>query len=366
MKKNAKICCVIPSLQPGGMERVMSVLINGFIQQYDADVHVVLYGASRGVFYELDKRAHIYTPQWDFDLSHRTRDTLKTILFLRKTIKHLKADAILSFGSRWNSLVLLSCLGLRLPIFISDRGTPIRSDKGFHAKMKHLLYPFAKGIIVQTQTAKDIYQQKYRQNNYCVIGNPIRSINIPDNNVRDNTIVSVARLVDTKNFDRLIKVFETIGDKDWTLKIVGGNADGQHIMEELQDQREKSPMKNNIILAGTQKDVDSYLLKANVFAFTSSEEGFPNAIGEAMSAGLPVVSYNCMTGPSEMIEDGKNGYLVDVFDDATFIQRLQQLMNDNNLRSKMGEYAKESIRRFSIERIVDLFYDFITNNSKKQ
>lgn len=365
MSHNNKICCVIPSLQPGGMERVMSVLINGFIQQYDADVHIVLYGASRGVFYELDKRAHIYTPQWDFDLSHRTRDTLKTILFLRKTIKHLKADAILSFGSRWNSLVLLSCLGLRLPIFISDRGTPIRSDKGFHAKMKHLLYPFAKGIIVQTQTAKDIYQQKYRQKNYCVIGNPIRSITVPENNVRDNTVVSVARLVDTKNFDRLINVFEAIGNNDWILKIVGGNADGQHVMEELQAQREKSPMKDNILLAGTQKDVDSYLLKAKVFAFTSSEEGFPNAIGEAMSAGLPVVSYNCMTGPSEMIEDGENGYLVDVFDDATFTKKLQQLMSDDNLRSVMGQYAQKSIKRFSEERIVGQFYEFITN-SKKQ
>lgn len=361
-----KICCVIPSLQSGGMERVMSVLINGFIRQYGAETHVVLYGSNRGVFYDLADSAIIHTPEWQFDKNHRMRDTIRTMLFLRKTLKKLHPDAILSFGAFWNSLVLLSCYGKHFPIYISDRGTPMYPTSGFNYRLKQFLYPTAKGIIVQTNTAKLLCSQRYRQDNFKVIGNPIREI--PSNGAleRENIIVSVARLVNTKNFDRLISIFEQINKKDWNLIIVGGNADGQHIMEELQAQREKSPMKNNIILAGTQKDVDSYLLKAKVFAFTSSEEGFPNAIGEAMSAGLPVVSYNCMTGPSEMIENGKNGYLVDVFDDSTFIQRLQQLMNDNNLRLKMGEYAKESIRRFSIERIVDRFYDFITNNSKKQ
>lgn len=361
-----KICCVIPSLQSGGMERVMSVLINGFIHQYGAETHVVLYGSNRGVFYDLDDSAIIHTPEWQFDKKHRIRDTIRTMLFLRKTLKKLRSDAILSFGAFWNSLVLLSCYGKHFPIYISDRGTPMYSTSGFNYRLKQFLYPTAKGIIVQTNTAKQLCTQRYRQNNFKVIGNPIREIVSSEAVERKNIIVSVARLVNTKNFDRLISIFEQINNKDWKLIIVGGNADGQHVLEELQAQRDKSPMKENIILAGTQKDVESYLLKAKIFAFTSSEEGFPNAIGEAMSAGLPVVSYNCITGPSEMIEDGKNGYLTDVFDDATFKNRLETLMNDEELRAEMGRNAKESIRLFSEEKIIEKFYQFITEKAEHE
>lgn len=355
-----RLCCVIPSLQPGGMERVMSVLINGFVRYHKAEVHVILYGAKRGVFYEVDKNAILHIPPFEFDKSHRTRSTLKTMLFLRKTIRKIQPDAVLSFGSMWNSMVLMSCLGMNVPIYISDRGTPLNYTTGMHARLKNVLYPTAAGMIVQTKYAEEVGRKRFRQKNYCVIGNPIKNIDIVGFEQRENIVVSVARLVDTKNFDRLISIFERIGNPDWKLIIVGGDADGQHIMEELQKQRELCTLKDNIILAGTQKYVTSYLLKAKIFAFTSSEEGFPNAIGEAMSAGLPVVSYDCITGPSEMIEDGQNGYLTEVFDDETFQKRLETLMNDEELRLIMGRQAKESIKRFNEESIVEKFYKFIT------
>lgn len=359
-----RICCVIPSLQPGGMERVMSVLANGFTFYSNSEVHLILYGSKRSVFYHIEPSIHVHTPVFEFNKQRRTWNTWKTICFLRKTIREINPSTVLSFGSMWNSLVLLSCVGIKNPVFISDRGTPLRYTTGIHAKLKNILYPTAAGIIVQTKYAENVYRKRFRQKNYCVIGNPIRETIIPEQNQRENIIVSVGRLIGTKNFDRLIKIFEEIGNKDWKLVIIGGDADGQHRLEELQTQRDNSPMKDNIVLAGTQKNVESYLLKAKIFAFTSSEEGFPNAIGEAMSAGLPVVSYDCITGPSEMIEDGKNGYLTEVFDDATFKNRLETLMNDEELRAEMGRNAKESIKQFSEEKIIEKFYQFITEKSK--
>lgn len=356
-----KICCVIPSLQPGGMERVMSVLANGFTNYPDSEIHLILYGSDRSVFYQIEPTIHIHVPNFEFNKQRRTWDTLKTIRFLRKTIREIKPFTVLSFGSKWNSLVLISCLGNGHSVFISDRGTPLRYTKGIHAKLKDFLYPTAAGIIVQTKYAEAVYKKRFRQKNLCVIGNPIRETIIPEQNHRENIIVSVGRLIVTKHYDRLIKIFEEIGNKNWKLIIVGGDADGQHNFEGLQEQCKNSSMRDNIVLAGTQKDVVSYLLKAKIFAFTSSEEGFPNAIGEAMSAGLPVVSYDCITGPSEMIEDGKNGYLTEVLDDVTFKNRLETLMNDEELCAEMGRNAKESIKQFSEERIVGQFYEFITN-----
>lgn len=355
-----KICCVIPSLQPGGMERVMSVLINGFVTYHKAEVHLILYGSERTVFYDINSAVITHVPSFEFNKQRRTLSTIKTMRFLRKTIRVINPDAVLSFGALWNSLVLLSCLGVRIPIYISDRGTPHNHSTGLHARLKSFLYPKAAGIIVQTKYAEEVGRGMYRQKNFSVIGNPIRLVDDTCEQHNDNTIVSVGRLIKTKHYDRLINIFERIGNKDWKLIIIGGDADGQHRLEELQKQRDSCALKDNILLAGTQKDVVSYLLKAKIFAFTSSEEGFPNAIGEAMSTGLPVVSYDCITGPSEMIEDGQNGYLTEVFDDETFKKRLETLMYDEELRAKMGKQAKESIKRFSEESVVYRFYKFIT------
>lgn len=355
-----KICCVIPSLQPGGMERVMSVLINGFVKYHKAEVHLILYGSERTVFYDINSAVITHVPPFEFKKQRRTWSTIKTMRFLRKTVSAIKPDAVLSFGALWNSLVLLSCLGVRIPIYISDRGTPHNHSTGLHARLKSFLYPKAAGIIVQTKYAEEVGRRMYRQKNFSIIGNPIRVIDDNQEQPRENIIVSVGRLIKTKHYDRLINIFEKINNNSWKLIIVGGDADGQHRLDELQKQRDECSLKDNIILAGTQKDVTSYLLKSKIFVFTSSEEGFPNAIGEALSAGLPVVSYDCITGPSEMIEDGQNGYLTEVFDDDTFQKRLETLMNDEELRSKMGQQAKESIKRFSEESIVEKFYKFIT------
>ena len=355
-----KICCCIHSLSPGGMERVMSELVNGFMRNHGAEVHIILYGIERTVFYDIDERAVIHRPPFVFTNKHRTWCTLKTIQYLRKEIKRIAPDTVLSFGNYWNSLVLLATRGLKYPVYVSDRSSPAKDMGRFQNKLRDLLYPKATGIIAQTSKAKEYYDKLFTQNNYAIIGNPIRNIVIPDNNQREKIIVSVGRLIKTKHYDRMIKLFAELNRPDWNLVIVGGDAQNQNNMAKLQAQLAEMGNPENIELAGTQKDVERYLLRSSIFAFTSSSEGFPNVVGEAMSAGLPVVSYDCVAGPSDMIVDGENGYLVPVFDDELFKQRLQELMDDETKREAMGKKAKELIRQFEVEKIVDNFYRFIT------
>ena len=356
-----KICCCIHSLGTGGMERVMSELINGFIRKYNSEVHVILYGLERDVFYEVDDRVIIHRPKFVFSNEHRTWSTIQTMVYLHKEIRHINPDSVLSFGNYWNNFVLLATRGLKYPVFVSDRSSPVKNMGAFQNKLRNILYPKASGVIAQTSKAKEHYDKLFRQKKYAVIGNPIRDIMIPDDNQRENIVVSVGRLIKTKHYDRLIKLFAELNRADWKLIIVGGDAQGQNNMAKLQALLSEIGNPANIILAGTQKDVESYLLKSKIFAFTSSSEGFPNVVGEAMSAGLPVISYDCVAGPSDMIDDGENGYLVPVFDDELFKKRLMQLMDNEEKREKMGRLAKKSIRRFEVEKIVDDFYSFITN-----
>ena len=108
--------------------------------------------------------------------------------------------------------------------------------------------------------------------------------------------------------------------------------------------------------------MDTYYQRAKIFAFTSGSEGFPNVIGEAMSAGIPVVAYDCVAGPAEMIEDGKNGYLVPLFDKQLFAEKLGFLIQNEGKRAAMGIQSRIKIGQFFRKEIAEKFYQYITSN----
>lgn len=355
-----KICLAIPSLQAGGMERVMSEIAWDFSKRDNIELHLIMFGKDRKIFYDIPDNIIIHKPNFEFNDNKRTLSTIRTIFFIRKEIKKINPDRILSFGEIWNSFVLLSLFGTKYKVYISDRCRPNKSFGKFHDFLRKKLYSKAEGVIAQTNKAKEIYSQQFHNENIVVIGNPIREINNHRNIERENIVVSVGRLIDTKNFDQLIDIFKNIDNKDWRLIIVGGDALKQNNSLKLQRQIEELNLNDRVILVGAQKDVESYLLKSKIFAFTSSSEGFPNVVGEAMSAGLPVVSYDCIAGPSDMINNGENGYLIPLFDQDMFKEKLNYLMNHVEIISQMSENAKLSIKKFSTENICEKYFNFIT------
>jgi GalNAc-alpha-(1->4)-GalNAc-alpha-(1->3)-diNAcBac-PP-undecaprenol alpha-1,4-N-acetyl-D-galactosaminyltransferase len=360
MNKTIKICLTIPSLQAGGMERVMSEIAWDFAKRKNVELHLIMFGKNREIFYDIPDNIVIHKPVFKFDDKYRTLSTIRTIFFIRKEIKKIDPDKILSFGEIWNSFVQLSLLGTKYDTFVSDRCRPDKSFGKLHDYLRKKLYSKAKGVIAQTAKAKEIYSKQFHNDNVIVIGNPIRDIK-PQNIERENIIVSVGRLIDTKNFDQLINIFSKIENKNWKLIIIGGNALKQNNSVKLQQQINDLNLNEKIFLAGTQKDVESYLLKSKIFAFTSSSEGFPNVIGEAMSAGLPVVAYDCIAGPSDMIKDENNGYLIPLFDQELFVNKLNYLINNEEIITEMGNNARDFIiKNFSTKTICEQYFNFIT------
>jgi len=354
-----QVCLVIPSLQAGGMERVMSELGRHFALKEDIQIHLVLYGITREVFYQIPESLIIHTPSFKFNSRMRLFHTLRTLFYLRDTIKKIVPKSILSFGEYWNSFVLIALIGLKYPIYVSDRCQPDKSLGKLHNQLRRIMYQKAAGIIAQTEKAKEIYHSQFKHKNIGVIGNPIRSITPRKEIVKENIVLMVGRLIRSKHQDKLIELFIRISKPDWKLIIVGYDHLKQNNEERLKKIIADNNAEDSVILVGKQADVESYYLKSRIFAFTSSSEGFPNVIGEAMSVGLPVVAFDCVAGPSEMIKDNHNGYLVPLFDYVQFQIKLKLLMDNEDLRIKFGGNAIEDIKQYSISHIGEQYLNFI-------
>lgn len=354
-----RIIIAIHALKVGGMERVASELANSFAAKTDLELHIILYGIERDIFYDLNKKVIVHKPGFAFNNKHRTISTLKTLFFLRRKIAELAPDTVLSFGEYWNNFVLVATIGLRTPVFIADRSTPMKDLGRFQNWLRKNLYNTSRGLIVQTEKAQTIYRKEFNKLNISVIGNPLSNFHLNQTDQRENSILAVGRLIASKHIDRLINIFGKLDAPDWKLVIVGDNAKRQNTREELERLVIRLKLSDRVVFTGNQKDVSSYYLKSKIFAFTSSSEGFPNVLIEAMNAGLPVVAYDCMAGPSEIISDGEDGFLIPLFDDELFEKKLEFLIKNEKVRTEMGSMASLNSKRYDIESISGQFLKVI-------
>lgn len=363
MSSRQKICFVIHSLGIGGMERVMALLIQEISQRPNVEIHLMLIGRNREIKQNIPSTVIIHKPSWKFRQKLRFLYTIKTLIFIRSTIKHIRPFTVLSMGEMWNNLVLLALLRTNYPVFISDRSKPDKNLGKLQNWLRDYLYPKAVGFVAQTEKSAEVAVIKKWNSNIKIIGNPVPTIDlgIP----KGHQVVTVGRLIRTKNVDRLIEIFAQVSHettaKGWKLCIIGGNAAGGKILEQLHEQREKLNLSNIVLLEGEKNNVNDYLKNSEIFAFTSTSEGFPNALAEAMSAGLAVIAYDCIAGPSDLIDDGVNGFLIPVGNETLFAEKLSELINNEELRKRFGCAAKLKMSCFHQTKIAENFYKFILN-----
>ena len=345
--KETIVCLVLPNNTCGGMERVMIEIANYLSLIDNIQVHLVLYENDN--FYFIDKKVIIHLPS-----KKKTKRKIlllfKYFWYLRNTFKKVKPYSILSFGETYNSFCILSNWGLGNRIFVSDRSRPDKDWGRFHNLLRKFTYKMATGIIAQTNYAATFICNEIKKTNIFVIGNPIRTIKTENIN-REHVILYVGRLIKSKRVDLLLRYFSKCQYGDWKLLIVG---DGDEV-EVLKEIAETLGISKAVSFEGKQSNVDYYYNRSSIFAFTSISEGFPNVLGEALSAGIPCVSFDCIAGPSDLIKDGENGFLIPVEDENTFVEKLNLLISDKKLRDKMSVKAKEISVANSNSTICQLF-----------
>jgi glycosyltransferase involved in cell wall biosynthesis len=189
------------------------------------------------------------------------------------------------------------------------------------------------------------------------IPNTVHAMGGPDPDLATKTLIAAGRLTSQKGFDFLIPAFAKVADQhpDWTLKICGKGKDRDALKQMIAE----LGLKGRVKLAGPAQDMGAAFAEASIFVLSSRYEGFPLILIEAMSKGLAVVSFDCPTGPSDIIDDHRNGILVPHKDIDALAEGMRQLMADEQLRRSVAAAATETAREYEIESIgprwVELF-----------
>ncbi len=290
-------------------------------------------------------------------------NNLKRIYQIRKAILAIKPDYIISFVFTTNILILLATRFLSCPLIISERNHP---DYGRKTRLawywlRRILYPLADHMVVQTREIKEWFNRY--NNSIHIIANPVKviqestvdgsEISLPSG----KRIVAMGQLVEQKGFDLLLQVFARIhkSHQDWKLIILGT---GQ-LLDELKQISIRLGIDKSVYFPGSVKNPFSIFSRCDLFVLSSRYEGFPNALLEAMACGLPVISYDCHSGPGEMIKDNVNGLLVPPYDLDDLEEAIKRLINDDKLRASLGREAMKVQNRFSLEKVMDQWNDLL-------
>ena len=350
----SRICLVCVSLRAGGTERVVSRVANHLARAHQ--VTVVTLSATQP-FYPLERSVQLVKPAFGSRSGEGLTWYVRLFRYLRHAFSEIRPDLVLSFGEPIAPLVLPLSRLSKARVLVFNRASPLTSLRGVRGWLNPIFYPLARGVVVQTPASVELMRQRYRASRFYVLANPM---DIPSEvepfSRRDHKIINVGTVGGRKNQQGLIRAFASLRrDQRWSLDLVGDGPDRSKLEALVHD----LGLVDRVRFLGQRDDVERLLQQARIFAFSSLTEGFPNALAEALAAGCACLSFDCPTGPADLIEDGVNGLLVPNGDQAAFQAALDRLINDGELQERLGRKARERIQEFDQSRVLEKLDELI-------
>ena len=271
-------------------------------------------------------------------------------------VKEFVPDVVISFN-REATYILKQCLDIKAPVvtMYHFNAEKILDDEFYFSALEN-------SECLQTLLHRDVdvTNKIISTKNIVTIPNAVPQFNV-SSSCCTKTIISVGRI------DRVQKRQKYICEamlllngrfSDWKVELWGEKYDEKYF-EELEEFVKKENL-NNIQFCGTSNNIIEKLRESSIFAFPSAYEGFPLALTEAMSAGLPAVGFKNCPAVNELIKDGSNGILCEETVED-FARGLAELMDDADKRSRYGLQAKEDMKQYAPEKIWDQWEELINN-----
>jgi glycosyltransferase involved in cell wall biosynthesis len=381
------ISLVIASLNGGGAERVASLMANHWAEKGWKINLLTMCGSRASPCFDLHPQVlrrdvgenggvRSLPEQWFINAllkllnssSAAERGVLisnfNLILALREAITETRPEVVISFIDATNVRALLAAQGLDLPVVITEHCDPFHNylGEGWES-LRRRSYTQANYLSVLTAEAA-LYFSGFMGERVRVMPNPIAKAARPavqETIVRaqtKGTLLAMGRLAPEKGFDLLLQAFALIAGRQpcWSLEIWGEGPSRAH----LEHCASALGLEGRVRFCGFTKSPFEVMRRADLFVVSSRSEGFSNVLAEAMACGLPVISFDCPSGPRHIVRDGVDGALVAAQDVPALATTLERLMADEAERLRLAANAVQVKERFGIERVMSMWEQLLS------
>jgi len=382
----------------GGIQRVVNSLIDELLKTSDYDVSILMPNYKGNYkFFEVNSRVNIFKledlkPKKKFKmklskffLALNKRTGILNFHFLNKFVENLIIsndekenykkfikeqgfDVVIAAGERYSQMLGtiandIDCktIGWQHTTFESYFCNRGKASFGLNKVTKRLYNNLSK-VLVLTKTDKKLFDNEFGINSE-VYYNPLPNVETKLSFGNNNNVIFLGRLVwDAKGLKYLIEIMKKVNETlpNVTCTIVGDGPDRR----KLEDIIIRKKMENNLIVVGKSNNVYKYYEKADLLLQTSKYEGFGMTIIEAMSCGVPVVSFHNY-GPDEIIRNGTDGFLINKYDIDEFSKKIINILNNKKLWKRMSYAAKKRSKDFELSISTKKFINIIEMSGKK-
>lgn len=332
----------------GGTEKVCLLLANELCNK-GYEVSIVSYNNGLNTIFRCDEKIKLFSLNMQ-NINGCVRRKIKPYIELKRFLKQNPQDIIINV----DMILCLYSIPMKLFYNIKNIGWEhfnFKVNNGTKNRdiARRIAAKYSDYIVVLTKADLYEYKAKLRLKAPIInIYNP--SVEVVLKNVeKKNYVMASGRLSYQKNFEELINIWSGINEQvgEWELIILGSGEDEDRLKLLIKQKNIK-----NIRMMGYCKDIDKYYSQSKLFVMTSRFEGFPMVLLEAQKYGLPIIAYDCFTGPSEIIINERNGYLIPNNDRIKFEDAIVKLINSEEIMKFMSKNAKKDSFRFSLDEFI--------------
>jgi GalNAc-alpha-(1->4)-GalNAc-alpha-(1->3)-diNAcBac-PP-undecaprenol alpha-1,4-N-acetyl-D-galactosaminyltransferase len=366
MHTHKRVTCIIHSLAGGGAEKIMTILAGGLVTRgYEVTLLTLtenipdFYPAPEGV-----KRVSLLPEAYKECKRINIIGRLRRKNAFKKSILLTNPDIVISFMDLTNITIIATLADTNIPVLVSEHTDPRHYNIGWKWNIaRWFWYSKAANVVMLTDETLQWARRQWPRWQASAIPNPVLPPDFSAQTERPSwfgkkNLIAMGRLVGIKGYDMLLRAFEMIADNfpDWNLTILGEGG----LRPDLESFIKDTGLEKRVFLPGTFNPPHAILSQADILVMSSRFEGFPNAICEGMSCGLPVVSFDCPSGPRAIIRNGIDGVLVPPEDVNALASALGNLMSDDEQRRHLAKLAPEVLERFSLDLYLDRWENLIS------
>lgn len=355
-----KICFLIGNIDhSGGTERVTNLIAND-LSKKGYKIYILSLFSDENPFFKLDENIGVYS-LYSKKISFK-KNLLQTIWKIRSFSTEHELDTLIVVDSISCVFTIPALFGLKIKHICWEHFN-FNVDLGlsFRRLGRKLAAKYCDYIVTLTNRDKKLWMHGLSniKAEIVPIPNPTpyeNTENLP--NLESKIILAVGRLTHQKGFDFLIDAWAKVcnTNSDWMLRIIGDGEDEK----KLKQQAKNLGIYNRIEFIAATKNINKYYETASFYCMSSRFEGLPMVLLEAQAFGLPIVAFDCDTGPSEIITNNINGYLCNQNNCEDLSSALNNMMNISDEKFKnMCLNAKLNSNSFKLDKIIEKWTNII-------